>query len=397
MRFVLTVAQDRGVPHQLELDAHDREAALRQAGDLGLNVLACHGGNRLLGVLGMTFGKRPNVNHAVLVEQIRDLLQAGLSAIEALEAIGRGSAGATAETIANLRQQLLEGKPLAAALRTDNSFPPLLIALVSAAELTSDLTTALDRYLEHYKASMELRHRLYSAAIYPVLLLVVGGLVLAFLALVVMPRFAMVFEGMGSQLPWAAQAMVAWAGWVKSAKAWWLLPIGLFVGLFTALTSTKSARAWALRKILGIRVVRDLAAAHFLARWYRATGMLLQGGIPLPESLGLTNELLPLHLRLQGQQVRSSLEGGLSPSEAYGLHHMATPVAQQLLLGGERTGDLGGVLMRVAQFHESEVSRSVERFMKTLEPVVMVFIGLCVGLVVVLMYMPIFELASAIS
>jgi general secretion pathway protein F len=76
---------------------------------------------------------------------------------------------------------------------------------------------------------------------------------------------------------------------------------------------------------------------------------------------------------------------------------MTTPVAEQLLQAGERTGDLGNVLTRIAQFHEAEVTRSLERGMKILEPVVMTLIGLGVGTVVVLMYLPIFELAAAIQ
>ena len=88
---------------------------------------------------------------------------------------------------------------------------------------------------------------------------------------------------------------------------------------------------------------------------------------------------------------------GRSPAEAHTRAGMATPVAEQLLLAGERTGDLGTVLSRIAQFHEAEVTRGLERTMRTLEPVVMVLIGLGVGIVVVLMYLPIFELASAIQ
>ena len=76
---------------------------------------------------------------------------------------------------------------------------------------------------------------------------------------------------------------------------------------------------------------------------------------------------------------------------------MATPVAEQLMRAGERTGDLGNVLMRIAQFHDAEVARSLERGMRVLEPLVMILIGVGVGTVVVLMYLPIFELASAIQ
>jgi len=95
--------------------------------------------------------------------------------------------------------------------------------------------------------------------------------------------------------------------------------------------------------------------------------------------------------------VVQAVNDGLAPSAAHVRAGMATPIAEQLMLAGERTGDLGAVLMRIAHFHESDVSRTLERTMRTLEPVVMVFIGLGVGLVVVLMYLPIFELAAAIQ
>ena len=136
---------------------------------------------------------------------------------------------------------------------------------------------------------------------------------------------------------------------------------------------------------------------YFLARWYRATGMLVMGGIPFPEALRLSNALLPLGLQAAGHDVELAVRDGLTPSAAHARAGMATPVAEQLMIAGERTGDLGSVLTRIAQFHESDVSRTLERTMRALEPLVMVFIGLGVGVVVVLMYMPIFELASAIQ
>jgi general secretion pathway protein F len=125
--------------------------------------------------------------------------------------------------------------------------------------------------------------------------------------------------------------------------------------------------------------------------------MLVEGGIPLPQALQLANGLLPEALRPGGAAVLQAVNQGLSPSAAHAKAGMATPIAEQLMLAGERTGDLGGVLTRVAQFHDAEVSRSLERGMRALEPVVMVLIGVGVGVVVVLMYMPIFELASAIQ
>jgi general secretion pathway protein F len=136
---------------------------------------------------------------------------------------------------------------------------------------------------------------------------------------------------------------------------------------------------------------------YWLARWYRSTGMLVDGGIPLLQALRISEDMLPLAQRHRARQVESGIGGGLAPSQAYEAAGMATPIARQFLIAGERTGDLGAVLTRLADFHENEVSRAVEKTMRVFEPVVMLAIGVGVGMVVVLMYLPIFELASAIN
>jgi general secretion pathway protein F len=156
-------------------------------------------------------------------------------------------------------------------------------------------------------------------------------------------------------------------------------------------------REVAYRRFLETQPLGDQLRTYFLARWYRATGMLVEGGIPLASALEVANRLLPPALRDGGQGVVQGVREGLPPSQAHVRTGMATRVAEQLLLAGERTGDLGTVLSRIAQFHEAEVTRTLDRTMRTFEPVVMVLIGLGVGLVVVLMYLPIFELASAIQ
>ena len=333
----------------------------------------------------------------VFVEQLRDLLKAGLSVVEALETLRRGLAGSAAASVASLERQLREGKALSEALAANVSFPALLVALVRASELTSDLPQTLDRFLEHEQRVTEIRHRVASTAIYPLLLVGVGGAVLLFLLFYVMPRFARVFEGMYGTLPWSARAMVGWGEFLRASGGWWLGGALVLVIAAAAVIATPAARAEAAQRLLQWRPLRTRLRTYFLARWYRATGMLVEGGIPLASALGLANGVLPLAMRASGDAVEQGVRQGLSPAEAHARAGMATPVAEQLLSAGERTGDLGAVLSRIAHFHEAEVSRSLERSMRTLEPIVMVLIGLGVGVVVVLMYLPIFELASAIQ
>ena len=378
------------------LDAASVAAARDQASSLGLTVLGARAS-----VVSWLAGSRARSRHvvemAVFIEQLRDLLVAGLSVIEALDALERGARGAAVDLISQLRRQLMEGKTLSEAFATDPIFPALLVALVRASELTSDLPDTLSRYLEHERRAAEVRHKVISTSIYPLLVIAVGTLVLLFLLFYVMPRFARIFEGMSGELPWSARAMVAWAHSLHDYGGWWLGGAGAASIAVVALLSSNAIRATALRRVLSWAPLRDRLKTYFLARWYRAIGMLVQGGIALPQALNLANDLLPLGLRDAGQAVERGVREGLSPSAAHARAGMATPVAEQLMLAGERTGDLGTVLTKVAHFHESEISRDLERAMRALEPIVMVTIGLGVGIVVVLMYMPIFELASAIQ
>jgi general secretion pathway protein F len=395
MKIRLDVVQGRGVPQRLELEAPSLADARVQAEQQGLRVLSASAASPFAATL--SFGSGPSLLVPVFVEQLRDLLTAGLSVIEALATLQAGASLKHRPALDQLVRDLRAGRRLSDALAAQPVFPPLLVALVRASELTSDLPQGLSRYLEHEQRVSELRHKIASVAIYPALVTAIGGVVLLFLALYVMPRFAGIFEGMNGELPWSARAMVAWSGWLHGHG-------GVLAGIAAALvllalfaaTSPPLRRA-ALQRLLDLGPLRQRLRTYFLARWYRATGMLVEGGIPLPDALRLATGLLPLVLQPGGHAVEQAVRDGHSPAQGYRRGDMTTPVAEQLLQAGERTGDLGNVLTRIAQFHEAEVTRSLERGMKILEPVVMTLIGLGVGTVVVLMYLPIFELAAAIQ
>ncbi len=395
MKVQLTVVQGREAPRSIVLDAVSPPDATERARATGYTVLSTRAPRRGLWLALKPRGPRLDV--PVFVEQLRDLLSSGLSIIEALEALRRGARGPSALAITELERQLHQGHPLSSALSMSAAFPELLVALVRSSELTSDLPQSLTRYLEHEQRASEVRHRLVSTSIYPILLTGVGGLVLAFLLFFVMPRFALVFEGMNGELPWSARAMVAWSNHLRGHAGWWMALVtgGLVAAIIAGSTSTyRNAMA---RRLLAFPLIRERLNTYYLARWYRATGMLVRGGIPLREALVISNNLLPSVLAPKGHAVADGIRRGLSPSQAHAQAGMSTPVAEQLMLAGERTGDLGTVLGRIAHYHESEVTRAMERTMRALEPIVMILIGIGVGIVVILMYMPIFELASAIQ
>ena len=397
MLVELQVVSGRSPPVTLSFEAPSEGEASAEAAQLGYTILSASSSDWTLNGRELTCGTGTRFDIIVFVEQLRDLLNAGLSVAEALGTLRRGLSGSAADAVVELERCLHEGLSFSQALAASPAFPELLVALVRASELTSNLPHTLSRFLEHEQRVAEVRHRIVSAAIYPLLLVAVGGMVLLFLLFYVVPRFARIFEGMTGTLPWSARVMIGWGEFLRSSGGWWLAGAVLLLIAIVVVLATPSVRARVAQRLFDWKPLHSRLKTYFLARWYRATGMLVDGGIPLASSLALTRSLLPLGLRDGGEEVEQAVREGLSPAQAHARAGMTTPVAEQLLLAGERVGDLGGVLSRIAQFHEAEVSRSLERGMRALEPVVMGLIGLGVGVVVVLMYLPIFELASAIQ
>jgi general secretion pathway protein F len=274
MRVVLQVAVGRDAPEAVAIEALDRRAARAEALRRGYTILDD-------ATAGFVLRLRPHQNPldaSIFVEQLKDLLSAGLGVVEALTTLRRGATGEAVDAIAAMERRLHEGAPLSQALDESLAFPPLLVALVRTSELTSDLPATLGRYLDHERRVAEVRHRVASSAIYPALLLAVGGAVLLFLFFYVMPRFARVFEGMSGKLPMAAEWMVAWSDWLRGMG-----PIGTVVlviltcGIALALATPAVRRATAAR-VLDWKPLRSGLRTYFLARWYRATGLLIEGG-----------------------------------------------------------------------------------------------------------------------
>lgn len=399
MRFRVDVIQGRSAPQTLIVEAQSLPEAKLRMTQQGFTVLSASTApvDRWLSLkLSAGNSALSERDLAIFIEQLHALLQAGLSVIEALETLQRGSKGRWGEAIGHVVAQLRQGRTLSDAFAEQTHFPALLVAMVRSAELTSDLPQALNRFLEHQQRTAQVRHQLTSVALYPILLMAVGGCVILFLMLYVMPRFARVFESMNN-LPWSAQAMVTWSHLLK-AHGWEMAAVtGLLAAAIVSAFVLPGNRASLLALVLRLRFIAQYLHTYFLARWYRTIGMLVEGGIPLPEAVLMANQVLPQALQGGGQQAVSAMRQGQAPSTAFIQANMATAVAEQLLRAGERSGDVGIMLRRAAEFHENEVARSLEQAMKIVEPLVMTFIGIGVGVVVIMMYLPIFELASAIQ
>jgi general secretion pathway protein F len=396
-RFELVVRRPTGALETLNVVAADAAAAAAQAAQKGLQVLRCE---PLRGMrIGSRGASRTAIDVAMLSQEMASLLGAGLSVSEALNTLAaKETSGARKALLLDVAAGVAEGLPLSAALsRRPGSFPPLLVATVAASEQTGDLATSLKRYAEHQGTFRVLRDRVVGAAVYPALLMLVGSLVVLFLLGVVVPKFAALIETTRAQLPWSSRLLMSWGRMVSAHPAVvGSVAMAVFVGLALLARQTLKTGGSA-RWIERVPVIGRTVRRFRHAQLYRTTGMLVQGGIPVTRALQLCRDLLGSEDRARLQQATELVQQGRSLSESLSTAKLGDPVAISMLAVAERTGTLAEILDRIAQFHEADLRRSIELTSRLFEPVLMVVIGLVIGAIVVLMYLPIFDLASSLQ
>ena len=392
MKFVARGLNSRQEIVTVSIDAHDAQAARQKLELDGLSPIS-------IASAGRSAGRTPRFPLTLFAEELHALLNAGLSVPEALDALlEKQQSAASREVIEQLRASLNEGLRLSAAMALQpQAFPALFVSILQAAENSSDLVGALSRYLAYESRLTAVRDKIVSAAIYPLILLLVGGGVAAFLMGYVVPRFATVYRSSGRPLPWASELLLDW-GHLAAQHATPLAAAFAFVVLGVAFWLRGHVRNGTWWRLLGVipGAAPKLEALE-ISRLYLTLGTLLQGGLPVVQSLKLAQVVLPPRRVVALERARRVIEEGTPLSEAFADAGLSAAVALRLLKVGERTGQLGDMLVRAAAYHEGEATRWLERFTKVFEPALMAGIGLVIGTVVVLLYMPIFDLAGSLQ
>jgi general secretion pathway protein F len=373
------------------LDEAEATSRLQREGAQVLSIVAERG--------GLFAARRTHFPLLLFTQELIALLDAGLTLTEALETLAeKESRTESRQLIERLLGAMREGRPFSAALTAQGkAFPPLYAATVRAAESTGDLSPALARYVTYQNQIDTVKKKVISASIYPLLLISVGTLVIGFLLGYVVPRFASVYADAGRDLPWMSQMLLVWGEAVEAYGVWIALgTLGVIAGLGIAIVQP-ATRAAFTRLAWRMPAVGEHLRTFQLARFYRSLGMLLIGGIPIVTALGMVSGLLSANMRSGAARAMEAMRRGETISAAFAHGELTTPVAARLLRVGEKSGRMGEMMERIAIFHDEEMARWVDWFTRLFEPLLMVFIGLTIGLIVVLLYMPIFELAGSIQ
>jgi general secretion pathway protein F len=282
-------------------------------------------------------------------------------------------------------KELRSGRSLADSLEAASEFfPPLYVAMVRAGEASGTLAAVLDRLVEFEEFSAELRDYLFSALIYPALLVTVGGAAVAVLLGYVVPRFAQVFAESGKELPFPTWILMQVAEAFRSYG--WLAALALGLGGWAIhrWIGTEAGRLrwdrWKLKAPLIGPVILKLEVARFA----KTLGILLHQTVPIVSALRLTsnvlgNRVLADTISPLAQGVKRG-QGFSAPLKAVGLF---PPLVVQLTSLGEQTGKLDAMLLQISEIYDKEVRTATKRLVSLVEPAIILVMGLVVGSIVV--------------
>jgi general secretion pathway protein F len=397
MRFLVrSIAPHEAVISEASFEAAD-EASLRlrleAEGMRILSLRATHAGGRTrrssLGV--------DRLDVAGWCRELVTLLRAGMTAVEAIETLQLQTDRPGAATQTRLLAELHQGRPLSEAMQAAGGFPQVLVASVIASERTSRLADALEDYLRYDTQLAALRRQAFSAAVYPAVVVAVGMLISLFLLTFVMPRFARMYASFRGEVSPVTRLMLWFSGVLTHS-----LPavIGIIVVLALALrvayTQGVLARAgtWIVSRIPTLRRARD----HFVrAKLFQALMLTLRGGYPLVDALRVCQSL-----RLGGgldpllAGAKAAVERGTPASHAMAGEGLVDNVGERLLRVGERSGQFEQVLQTLADRHAEAFATFVQRATRLVEPLLLLMVAVMVGGIVIMMYMPVFDIASGL-
>ena len=337
----------------------------------------------------------------ILTRQLATMIDAGLPLVQCLDILGSQTENKTlAKTVIQVRTDVEGGATFADALKKHPKvFDNLYCNMVAAGEAGGILDTILGRLASYMEKFSKIKKQIKSAMIYPTVILVVAVSVVSLLMVVVVPMLANIFAEAGQTLPLPTRIVIAISNFMKGwgGLILLLIVVGSIVGL-KQFRKTEQGLVVTDGIALKIPVAGSLIQRVAVAKFTRTLGTLLSSGVPILEGLLIV-------ARTAGNKVvenailstRSAVSEGKTLAEPLTKSKVFPPMVIQMIAVGEATGALDNMLNKIADFYDDEVDSAVAAMTSMLEPMLMIFLGITVGFVIVAMYMPIFQMGSAVG
>lgn len=347
-----------------------------------------------------SWGKLPLGEFLIFNQEFLALVKSGLPVLRVWELlIERAQHTGFQQALRDVRQDIRGGSASSDALaKHPTYFPELYIATVKAGEQSGNLPEVLQRYIGYLKLMMALRQKVTKALSYPLFLVLIGVGVIAFLLTYVMPTFVSVYGENAKRLPWATQLVM---DIVQHGEAQ-LIPALLILGAgglaLRAYYATPTGRLTIDRFLLALPLIGPIMVKHHTVQLTRTLGTILAGGTPLVEALHIARGAVSNRWVRSGlDEAESEVREGATLATALERPHILPKLAIEMVSVGEETGSLESMLRDVGDFYEADLDTRLSQLTTWIEPVLLLVMGVLVGAIVIVMYLPVFQMAGTIG
>lgn len=361
---------------------------------LEVSLTSKTGLNRDISIPG--FEKRVKIGAlAVFAKQMAGLINAGLPLMRTLSILIEQSEDKKLQSaLIGVHASIESGMSFSQALALHpDVFPPLMISMVRVGEMGGFLGQSLSTIADTYQGEAELQGKIKSATTYPIIVFVIAILGVIAMVTFVVPIFEGMFKNLGSELPIPTQILVT-----LSNNMVWLLPVGIVLAIVGWLWWMRNRREEKVRKVvdpwkLKLPVFGPLATKIAVARFTRSLSMMLDAGVPLVQALSIVGSASNnWKIEQAVRDIQESVKQGRSFSAPLAKAEVFPPMVAQMIAVGEESGTLADMLASIADFYENEVETATDQLTASIEPILIVGIGIIIGGMVISLYMPIFSI-----
>ena len=336
---------------------------------------------------------------AIFCRQLYTMLDAGVSITNSLNMLAMQLPSPRLRTIlSEIEESVKKGEMLSVAMKRYKEFPQLLISMVESGESTGNIDTMMLRMASHFEKETKTNNKVKSAMIYPICLAVVAVAAVMFILTFVMPTFAELFEENGADLPFITSAMIGASDFLKSY--WFIIVaiIAIIVVAIKAYAETEDGKVRFSALALKFPIVANLNKKVIVARFTRTLATLLSAGISLVQALPIVSAVLGNKIAQQDlDRIRERVVRGDGLSAPIAESDIFPDMLASMVRIGEESGALDDILNKTADFYEEEVDQAITQTTELMQPIVIVIMGIVVGIMVMGIMLPMFDMYTAVA
>jgi len=336
----------------------------------------------------------------IYLRQFATLIKAGVTIVDATNILSQQTdSKKLGAALRDIESELRQGQPFSdAAEKHKKIFEPMFINMVRAGEAGGNMEETLERLAEHFEKQHQTRQKIKSAMAYPIVVGIVAVAVVIFMLVSVVPTFVGMFADFGADLPAITQFVMDASAFMQ--RFWWLiLLIALVIGItFNLLNNRKQTRYYLDLLKLRMPIFGKMLQKAALARMTRTLSSLFSSGVPILQALSIVEKVVENEVIARVIKAsREELARGGSLTGPMVAHWAFPPLTTQMIAIGEETGSLDAMLSKVAEFYEKEVENSTDQLKSLIEPLMIVFLAGIVGVIVLAIMVPMFDMFNHIQ